>query len=91
MGDNKMINFKVRAKNKYFWLSFIPSILVLIQAVLAPFGYDWDFGVLNQQLTAIINALFVVLSILGVVVDPTTEGIGDSTQAMGYHEPKGDE
>lgn len=86
-----MINFKVRAKNKYFWLSFIPSILVLIQAVLAPFGYDWDFGLLNQQLTAIINALFVVLSILGIVVDPTTKGISDSTQAMGYHEPKGDE
>lgn len=91
MGDNKMINFKVRAKNKYFWLSLIPSILVLIQAVLAPFGYDWDFGVLNQQLTAIINALFVVLSILGIVVDPTTKGISDSTQAMNYHEPKGDE
>lgn len=86
-----MINFKVRAKNKYFWLSLIPSILVLIQAVLAPFGYDWDFGVLNQQLTAIINALFVVLSILGIVVDPTTKGISDSAQAMGYHEPKGDE
>lgn len=86
-----MINFKVRAKNKYFWLSLIPSILVLIQAVLAPFGYDWDFGVLNQQLTAIINALFVVLSILGIVVDPTTKGISDSTQAMNYHEPKGDE
>lgn len=91
MGDNKMINFKVRAKNKYFWLSLIPSILVLIQAVLAPFGYDWDFGVLNQQLTAIINALFVVLSILGIVVDPTTKGISDSTQAMNYNKPKGDE
>lgn len=86
-----MINFKVRAKNKYFWLSLIPSILVLIQAVLAPFGYDWDFGVLNQQLTAIINALFVVLSILGIVVDPTTKGISDSTQAMNYNKPKGDE
>lgn len=85
-----MINFKVRAKNKYFWLSFIPSILVLIQAVLAPFGYDWDFGVLNQQLTAIINALFVVLSILGIVVDPTTKGISDSTQALGYEQPKKD-
>ena len=86
-----MINIKVRAKNKYFWLSLIPSILVLIQAVLAPFGYDWDFGVLNQQLTAIINALFVVLSILGIVVDPTTKGISDSSQAMNYNKPKGDE
>lgn len=85
-----MINFKVRAKNKYFWLSLIPAILVLIQAVLAPFGYDWDFGVLNQQLTAIINALFVVLSILGIVVDPTTKGISDSTQALGYEQPKKD-
>lgn len=82
------INWKVRIKNKNFWLALIPAILLLIQTVLVPFGYKWDFGVLGQQLTAIINAVFAVLSILGIVTDPTTEGMSDSTQAMSYDSPK---
>lgn len=82
------INWKVRIKNKQFWLALIPAILLLIQTVLVPFGYKWDFGVLGQQLTAIINAAFAVLSILGVVNDPTTEGVSDSAQAMSYDSPK---
>jgi phi LC3 family holin len=82
------INWKVRIKNKQFWLALIPAILLLIQTVLVPFGYKWDFGVLGQQLTAIINAAFTVLSILGVVNDPTTEGVSDSAQAMSYDSPK---
>lgn len=82
------INWKVRIKNKNFWLALIPAILLLIQTVLVPFGYKWDFGVLGQQITAIINAAFAVLSILGVVNDPTTEGVSDSAQAMSYDSPK---
>ena len=82
------INWKVRIRNKNFWLALIPAILLLIQVIAAPFGYKWDFGVLGQQITAIINALFAVLSILGVVTDPTTEGVSDSTQALSYDSPK---
>lgn len=83
-----MINWKVRIKNKNFWLSLIPAVLLLIQVVAAPFGYRWDFGVLGQQLTAIVNAAFAVLTIIGVVADPTTEGVSDSSQAMAYSDPK---
>ena len=82
------INWKVRIKNKMFWLSIIPAVLLLIQTVAAPFGYKFDFGVLNQQLAEIINTAFVVLAILGVVVDPTTHGVNDSTNALNYDQPK---
>lgn len=78
------INWKIRIKNKTFWLTLIPAALLLVQAVSAPFGYTWDFVVLNQQLAAIINALFSVLAILGVVTDPTTKGVGDSERALMY-------
>lgn len=78
------INWRVRIKNKTFWLTLIPAVLLLVQAVSAPFGYTWDFVVLNQQLAAIINALFAVLAILGVVNDPTTKGVGDSERALMY-------
>lgn len=86
-----MINFTARIKNKTFWLTLIPAVLLLVQVVAAPFGYQWDFGVLNEQLAAIINALFAVLAILGIVADPTTAGVGDSAQALTYTEPKRDE
>lgn len=82
------INWKVRIRNKNFWLALIPALLLLAQVVAAPFGYKWDFGVLNQQLAAIINAVFALLSILGVVNDPTTAGSSDSAQALTYEEPR---
>lgn len=83
-----MINWKVRIRNKNFWLALIPAVLLLIQTILVPFGYKWDFAGLSKELTAIINAVFAVLSILGVVTDPTTAGVGDSEQALTYNEPK---
>lgn len=83
-----MINWKVRIRNKMFWLSIVPAALLLIQTVMALFGYKWDFGVLNQQLTAVINAVFAVLAIMGVVNDPTTAGLSDSAQALTYLTPK---
>lgn len=82
------INWKVRLRNKGFWLAVIPATLLLVQVVAVPFGYSFDFGELGTQLTAIVNAAFALLSILGIVTDPTTAGIGDSGQAMGYDEPK---
>ena len=82
------INWQVRIRNKNFWLALIPALLLLVQVVAAPFGYKWDFGVLNQQLAAIINAVFALLSILGVVNDPTTAGSSDSAQALTYEEPR---
>lgn len=82
------INWKVRIKNKLFWLALISALLVLLQACAALFGYEWDFGELNAQLAAIVNALFAVLAILGIVADPTTKGMGDSEQALSYEKPK---
>lgn len=85
------INWKVRIKNRAFWLAIIPAALLLAQAVLALFGVTWDYTVVSEQLVGIVNALFVVLAILGVVTDPTTEGVCDSEQAMGYECPKCDD
>lgn len=83
-----MINWKVRIKNKNFWISIIPAILLVIQAVAHVFGYNLDLGELGNNLIAVVNAIFVVLVLLGIVNDPTTEGISDSKLAMTYEQPK---
>lgn len=81
------LNWSVRFKNKNFWLSLIPSVLLLAQAVAAVFGYTLDLGDFGNKLLAVVNAVFSVLVVLGVVNDPTTEGLSDSNRAMTYEEP----
>lgn len=83
-----MINWKVRAKNKNFWIAIIPAILLLVQAIAAIFGAELDLGELGDKLIAVVNAAFTVLAILGVVTDPTTSGISDSSQALTYDRPR---
>ena len=83
-----MINWTVRFKNKTFWLALIPAALLLIQAVAKVFGFELDFGELGNNLTAVVNTVFALLAVLGVVVDPSTKGTSDSEQAMTYGEPK---
>lgn len=85
-----MINWTVRIKNKNFWLAVIPAVLLLVQTVAAVFGYSLDLGEIGNRLIAVVNAVFGVLVVLGVVVDPTTAGISDSKQARGYDFPKED-
>ena len=83
-----MINWKVRIKNKNFWLALIPAVLLLVQVVAAVFGFPLNLGELGDKLLAVVNALFAVLAILGIVTDPTTTGVGDSKQALTYEKPK---
>lgn len=83
------INWKVRLKNKNFWLTVIPAILLLAQVILAVFGVRIDVGEIGNKLIDIVNSVFAVLAILGIVTDPTTAGISDSEQAMTYTKPKG--
>ena len=84
------INWKIRFKNKTFWLALIPAVLLLAQQVAGLFGVALDFGQIKDQLVAIVGTVFTLLAILGIVADPTTAGVGDSEQAMGYTEPKDD-
>ena len=84
------INWIVRIKNKNFWISLIPAVLLLVRVVAAVFGFTLELGELGDKLLAVVNALFAVLTILGIVTDPTTAGVGDSKLAMTYTKPKED-
>lgn len=83
-----MINWRVRIKNRMFWLSAIPAALLLIQSVCNVFGIVVDLGDMGNKLIELVNAVFAFLAVLGIVVDPTTAGITDSNLAMTYEEPK---
>lgn len=83
-----MINWKVRIKNKYFWLCLIPNVLLLIKVVLHMFGIEFEIESINESLSDIVVLVFLILGTLGIVADPTTDGVSDSYLAMTYEEPK---
>ena len=79
------INWKVRLKNKTFWVTFIPAAVSFIYTVLAALGIVPRIGE-----SEVINALLMAvsfLSALGILNDPTTSGLSDSVRAMNYTEP----
>lgn len=80
------INWKVRFKNKTWMLSFIALVLTFLYNVLGMF--DIVPSVTQQEIMDAVTAVLTILAAVGVIIDPTTEGISDSDNAMTYEEPK---
>jgi phi LC3 family holin len=81
------INWKVRFNNKVFWLAFIPAMLMLVKAVPNLFGFSIELVDIESNLIEVVESVFLVLTIVGVVADPTTAGVGDSKNALTYDKP----
>lgn len=83
------VNWRVRIANPTFWRGLISAVGMAVVSVLGIMGVDAAGTVEQWQvaLGTIVTAVFSVLTLLGVVADPTTEGMGDSTRAMGYEHP----
>ena len=80
------INWKVRLRQPAFWIATIPVVITFVYSVLALVGVVpsvTEGAVQNLFLT-----LVSVLAQFGIVVDPTTKGIGDSDRAMTYDKPE---
>nr|UVY58249.1 MAG: holin [Bacteriophage sp.] len=76
-----MINFKLRLQNKATLVALISAVFLMLQQ----FGLE-----IPRNIQEGVNTFVVILVILGIVTDPTTKGLGDSEQALGYHEPRND-
>ena len=83
------INWKVRLKNPYFWFGLVAIILTAVGAEPEIFT-SWE--ILVTQIKDLLGNPFalgvVVAAIVGYINDPTTSGITDSKQALGYSKPK---
>ncbi len=75
------LDWKTRFRNKTFLVSLFSAVLIAGQQIAGAFGYD--FTLISEQATNIFNAVLTVLVVLGVVVDPLTDGIGDKTEQGG--------
>ena len=82
------LNWKVRFKNKLWLGSFLSLIVGFVYSMLALFDV---FPEVTQSLVLqLMNQVLTFLGLIGVIVDPTTAGIGDSDRAMSYVEPWND-
>ena len=86
-----MINWRVRIKNRAFWLSLIPAVLLLLQQALRLCGVDFDPGQLEGQLTGLAGTVFSILALLGIVADPTTPGLRDCCEKHAAEEAENPE
>ena len=83
------INWKLRLQNKVTLLAIISGILDVVYMILAACGVA---PMVDQSAVyAILSGIVKVLCLVGIVVDPTTAGIGDSQNALNYTEPKKEE
>lgn len=82
------INWKVRIKNKNFWVTIVPALILAVQLFAKIFGVSLEMNDLGERIVAFINAAFALLAILGIVNDPTTATLSDSERALGYDKPK---
>ncbi|MGL3936671.1 phage holin [Staphylococcus aureus] len=80
------INWKLRFKNKAVLTGLIGALLLFIKQVTDLFGLDLSTQ-LNQA-SAIIGAILTLLTGIGVITDPTSKGIGDSSIAQTYQTPR---
>ena len=79
------INWKVRFKNKIWLGSFLSLIVSFVYSMLSMFDVFPD--VTKSSVLELLNQVLTFLGLIGVLVDPTTAGLGDSERAMGYEEP----
>lgn len=80
------LNIKARLKNKTFLISVTVLLVALIYRVLSLF--DVFPAVSENEILEIVSMAVNILALLGVVVDPTTEGFSDSERAMTYFTEK---
>ena len=82
------MNWKVRFKNKTWLTAFIALIISFIYQVLAMF--DIAPVITQDSVIQAANLVLMMLSAMGVLIDPTTTGITDSRRAMSYTKPNGE-
>ena len=79
------VNWKVRFRNKTWLTMFISLIVGFVFNILRAF--DVSPVVTESLVMNIVGQILTLLGLIGVIVDPTTAGVGDSERALGYEEP----
>lgn len=84
-----MLNWKLRLKNKTTLIALIAALAALVYQILGAFGITPSIS--EDTVLEIAGLAVNALCLLGIVVDPTTQGVADSDRALEYTELSGKE
>ena len=79
------INWKIRLKNRTWLAAALALLVTFVFDVLALF--EIAPAITQDNVMQLITIVLTVLSGLGVIIDPTTQGMADSERAMNYTAP----
>lgn len=82
------INWKLRFQNKVTLTTIVLAVIGLVYQILGIAGHVPAIS--QDTIVQLAGAIINLLVLLGIVVDPTTEGIDDSERAMTYPKPRED-
>lgn len=89
-----MINWKVRVQQKWFWITLIPllflfadQVVSLAEMIMAATAGQLSGSELETLMLALVGTVFAILALVGLPVDLTTDGYGDSARALTYDRP----
>ena len=82
------MNLKLRLKNKATLLALVLAVVTCIYQVCGILGIVPPVS--EDTVTQLIGVIANLLVGLGVLVDPTTSGVTDSTQVLAYDAPRSD-
>jgi len=80
------INWKVRLRHRQFWLALISALALIANRVAAIFGVD--ITLISAEIQQVLESILLILALFGIIIDPTTVGVKDSSQAMVYSKPR---
>lgn len=94
MDNQSQINWKIRWKNKVWVAGFFAQTILVLQGILFALEgmhvIDMDMEQIDgwaKSLMTVVDLVLAYLSYLGIVIDPTVEGVGDSRIALRREEP----
>ncbi|MDY3959647.1 phage holin [Romboutsia timonensis] len=68
------MDWKTRLRNKYFWVSLASAVVLLTQQL--------GLNIFPNNIGEIVNTVLVIFTILGVIIDPSSDGLLDSKGGM---------
>jgi len=80
------INWKVRIRHRQFWVALISAVILLANQVASIF--EVDITLISAKIQQSFESILLILALFGIIIDPTTAGAKDSSQAMVYSKPR---
>lgn len=76
----KNLNLKIRLKNKTFIITMMTTIIAFVYQMLAQF--EVVPKITQDQTIQVLMIVVNILAGLGILVDPTTDGVKDSERVL---------